>query len=75
MADKESIQSSQGGVPEDITIGGASVVSQCGAAIFQLRERQCFWWGLLSCNQLEVGDCVSTNQFGCSTSGRLHSRN
>ena len=39
MADKESIQSSQGGVPEEITIGGALVVSKGSAAMFQQRAR------------------------------------
>ena len=75
MADKKSIQSSRGGVSDDFTIGGALVVSQGSAAVFQLRARQYFWWGLLSHNKLEVGDFVSTNQFGSRTPGRLHSGN
>ena len=37
MAVEESVQDSQGGVPEDITIGGASVASQGSAAVFQQR--------------------------------------
>ena len=45
MADEESIQDSRGGVPEDITIGGALVASQGSAAVFQ--ERAC-------CNLLEI---------------------
>ena len=39
MAGEESVQDSQGGVPEDITIGGALVVSQGSAAVFQQRAR------------------------------------
>ena len=40
MADEESVQDSQGGAPEDITIGGALVASQGSAAVFQQRARR-----------------------------------
>ena len=46
MADKDSFQDSQGGVPgniqipqEDATVGGALVASQGSAAVFQQRAR------------------------------------
>ena len=53
MADEESIQESRGGVPEDITIGGASVASQGRAAVFQQRARRT----LLEIEQDEVVVC------------------
>ena len=53
MADEESIQDSQGGVPEDITIGGALVASQGSAAVFQQRARHT----LLEIEQDEVIVC------------------
>jgi hypothetical protein len=39
MVDEESVQASRGGIPEDITIGGASVASLGSAAVFQQRAR------------------------------------
>ncbi len=57
MADKGSVQASRGGIPEDITIGGALVVSQGSAAVFQQRARHT----LLEIEQDKVivckGDC------------------
>ena len=53
MAEKESIQESWGGVPEDITIGGVSVASQGSAAVFQQRARRT----LLEIEQDEVIVC------------------
>jgi hypothetical protein len=57
MADKESVQDSRGGVPEDITIGGALVASLGSTAVFQQRARHT----LLEIEQDEVvvrkGDC------------------
>ena len=58
MADEESVQDSRGGVPEDITIGGASLASQGSAAVFQ--QRACRT--LLEIEQVKVivckGDCA-----------------
>ena len=63
MADEESLQDYQGGVPadihiqEDATVGGALVASQGSAAVFQQRARHT----LLEIEQDEVfvckGDC------------------
>ena len=40
MAGEESIEDSQGGVAEDITISGALVASQGSAAVFQQRAHR-----------------------------------
>ena len=46
MADEESIQDSRGGVPGDITIGGALVASQGSAAVNGLLRWSVPWFKL-----------------------------